>query len=151
MGIAPVIGLVAWSITTAIATPKTPWDYPLDGAVLFAVSLVLSIVDRRRGWLAAIPLMLSQAILGTSFAPIPTGDPNLWVGGLLSFLFIGVMLAGVLRLLEIVIDILFGPPAGPRAGCCQHCGYNLTGNVSGVCPECGQKVDPAPVESFPTE
>jgi hypothetical protein len=24
----------------------------------------------------------------------------------------------------------------PR-GCCHKCGYNLTGNVSGVCPECG--------------
>jgi len=23
-------------------------------------------------------------------------------------------------------------------GLCIHCGYNLTGNVSGVCPECGQ-------------
>jgi hypothetical protein len=22
-------------------------------------------------------------------------------------------------------------------GLCHHCGYNLTGNVSGVCPECG--------------
>jgi hypothetical protein len=27
----------------------------------------------------------------------------------------------------------------PR-GHCQACGYNLTGNVSGVCPECGRKV-----------
>jgi hypothetical protein len=26
-------------------------------------------------------------------------------------------------------------PLGP--GHCQACGYNLTGNVSGVCPECG--------------
>jgi hypothetical protein len=25
--------------------------------------------------------------------------------------------------------------------CCQTCGYNLTGNVSGVCPECGEKVE----------
>jgi len=24
------------------------------------------------------------------------------------------------------------------AGHCQTCGYNLTGNVSGVCPECGE-------------
>jgi hypothetical protein len=24
------------------------------------------------------------------------------------------------------------------AGLCQHCGYNLTGNLSGVCPECGE-------------
>ncbi len=28
---------------------------------------------------------------------------------------------------------------GPPPHCCQHCGYNLTGNVSGICPECGVK------------
>ena len=27
----------------------------------------------------------------------------------------------------------------PIPGHCQRCGYNLTGNVSGVCPECGTK------------
>jgi len=25
-------------------------------------------------------------------------------------------------------------------GCCPGCGYNLTGNTSGVCPECGAPV-----------
>jgi predicted RNA-binding Zn-ribbon protein involved in translation (DUF1610 family) len=25
----------------------------------------------------------------------------------------------------------------PAPGCCASCGYNLTGNVSGRCPECG--------------
>lgn len=25
-------------------------------------------------------------------------------------------------------------------GLCRHCGYNLTGNVSGVCPECGNAI-----------
>jgi len=25
-------------------------------------------------------------------------------------------------------------------GHCQECGYNLTGNVSGVCPECGERI-----------
>jgi hypothetical protein len=24
-------------------------------------------------------------------------------------------------------------------GCCAGCGYNLTGNVSGICPECGRR------------
>jgi hypothetical protein len=24
-------------------------------------------------------------------------------------------------------------------GLCTYCGYNLTGNVSGTCPECGRK------------
>jgi hypothetical protein len=30
----------------------------------------------------------------------------------------------------------------PAPGHCPNCGYDLTGNVSGVCPECGQKVAP---------
>ena len=29
---------------------------------------------------------------------------------------------------------------GPPPGHCQDCGYDLTGNVSGVCPECGSKI-----------
>jgi hypothetical protein len=27
-----------------------------------------------------------------------------------------------------------------QTGLCQSCGYNLTGNTSGVCPECGQAI-----------
>ncbi len=27
-----------------------------------------------------------------------------------------------------------------RLGLCLACGYNLTGNVSGVCPECGDRI-----------
>lgn len=27
-----------------------------------------------------------------------------------------------------------------RKGCCIRCGYNLTGNVTGVCPECGTEI-----------
>jgi hypothetical protein len=28
-------------------------------------------------------------------------------------------------------------------GQCVHCGYNLTGNISGRCPECGREVERA--------
>jgi hypothetical protein len=28
-----------------------------------------------------------------------------------------------------------------RRGSCVACGYNLTGNVSGVCPECGAEIE----------
>ncbi|UCC32287.1 MAG: hypothetical protein JSU86_08395 [Phycisphaerales bacterium] len=40
-----------------------------------------------------------------------------------------------------VLSFIRGPLRRARrraAGCCRHCGYNLTGNTSGVCPECGQ-------------
>ena len=29
-----------------------------------------------------------------------------------------------------------------REGLCLKCGYDLTGNESGVCPECGTAIDP---------
>jgi hypothetical protein len=29
-------------------------------------------------------------------------------------------------------------------GHCQKCGYNLTGNISGVCPECGEPIPDDP-------
>lgn len=28
----------------------------------------------------------------------------------------------------------------PLPGCCSNCGYDLTGNVSGRCPECGTEI-----------
>ena len=33
--------------------------------------------------------------------------------------------------------------AGPRPGTCHGCSYDLTGNVSGICPECGRPIDGA--------
>ena len=31
-----------------------------------------------------------------------------------------------------------------RRGLCVNCGYNLWGNESGTCPECGEKVERKP-------
>jgi len=42
--------------------------------------------------------------------------------------------AGPLTVLLFILDRL-SPP-----GKCRECGYDLTGNVSGVCPECGSPV-----------
>jgi len=35
----------------------------------------------------------------------------------------------------------YQPPFDMRGLVCLKCGYNLTGNVSGVCPECGTLID----------
>lgn len=37
--------------------------------------------------------------------------------------------------------LFYGYRRRPGPGCCQACAYDLTGNVSGVCPECGSLVD----------
>lgn len=33
------------------------------------------------------------------------------------------------------------PAARRKHGLCAYCGYDLTGNVSGVCPECGSSTN----------
>lgn len=41
------------------------------------------------------------------------------------------------------------PPYDMRGRLCIECGYDLTGNLSGICPECGSTVRPRPPSSFP--
>ena len=44
-----------------------------------------------------------------------------------------LIIAGLNRLVGLRKDIMDGH--------CTKCGYNLTGNVSGVCPECGTRIE----------
>lgn len=53
---------------------------------------------------------------------------------LLPFLVVGVLLAWVLY---YAVKDHFAPKYGP--GQCRQCGYDLTGNASGRCPECGKR------------
>ncbi|MCC6359139.1 MAG: hypothetical protein IT450_10360 [Phycisphaerales bacterium] len=59
-----------------------------------------------------------------------------------------------------LLFVLFGAPAAwiwrrdcrrIKPGRCPNCGYDLTGNVSGTCPECGRAVasKPAPAQAAP--
>jgi hypothetical protein len=41
----------------------------------------------------------------------------------------------------MLVDLFTGPATSPGNGSCRVCGYNLTGNVSGICPECGSPVE----------
>jgi hypothetical protein len=56
------------------------------------------------------------------------------------------LFAGVFLLLPgvryVVIPIVKRLRAKRRHGLCKRCGYDLTGNVSGVCPECGSRISP---------
>lgn len=67
----------------------------------------------------------SSGLIDTTIVTVP-----LW----LMFLITGVVAAGVLhRVCGRTAD-----------GCCGHCGYDLRGNQSGRCPECGTRFDSEP-------
>lgn len=53
----------------------------------------------------------------------------------------------VIFLIVMILSLRHGWPA-PLRGCCPGCGYNLTGNVSGICPECGKAIE-SPIETTP--
>ncbi|MBN1512037.1 MAG: hypothetical protein JXB13_08480 [Phycisphaerae bacterium] len=54
--------------------------------------------------------------------------------------YVSVPLWFVSLVFAIPTAILWYLDRRPPKGHCQKCGYNLTGNVSGVCPECGHSI-----------
>jgi hypothetical protein len=51
---------------------------------------------------------------------------------------VGLMVASVAFI--IFLTAKFPPPPDDNTPYCDACGYNLTGNETGVCPECGEQV-----------
>jgi hypothetical protein len=93
---------------------STSWT--LDGGCLLFDS---SYTGARRGW------ALRRAVLPPDRGPEPY-LVELWI----PFLIVAVPTACLWW-----IDLRRLP-----VGCCQRCGYNLAGNISGVCPECGTPI-----------
>lgn len=88
-------------------------------------------IDANLDWLAltlGLPGFLIGGVLLPSFRIIADHFVVWWV-----------LNAGFFALVVIVLDALWRRRLlrrsnGPK---CDHCGYDLTGNVTGVCPECG--------------
>ncbi|MBN1512863.1 MAG: hypothetical protein JXB13_12685 [Phycisphaerae bacterium] len=98
-------------------------------SVLFPVGLFLDV------WTGLASIEIVRLFLA---------DPNGFAGTLaitiLQGVFLNIILAvfmGAVYLLQRAVR-----PWPIREGFCLGCGYNLTGNVSGVCPECGLAVVP---------
>jgi hypothetical protein len=72
-------------------------------------------------WLAAVSAFFVGAI---------------WLSSHPRFIFVSAFLFGTLGVACLVIIALPAPREYPP-GFCQACGYDLTGNVSGRCSECG--------------
>jgi hypothetical protein len=58
---------------------------------------------------------------------------------------IALLLPGLVFLCAVVVSLVFHPRDTAKAhrdGICDRCGYDLTGNTSGKCPECGLRIAP---------
>lgn len=80
--------------------------------------------------IAAIPEGLSLYVVNNGFT---SRERLLFV----EFMMMLVMIAGVVGLVTRELRKNRGKPNHDQ---CRACGYNLAGNVSGVCPECGNRV-----------
>jgi len=69
---------------------------------------------------------------------------QLWVDGHVGWWAVPTLLALGIGLFKmtIVVDRSNTQSRRRKSGKCVSCGYDLTGNVSGVCPECGTAVEP---------
>ncbi len=82
--------------------------------------------------------MSKYAMVG-AFAPLALSLPaayGMMPESLRSALQVGSLLVMVCAFAPVVVDIR----QRPKVGHCAHCGYDLTGNASGRCPECGTAV-----------
>ena len=72
---------------------------------------------------------------GSPVTPLlPYSQRDFYLGGIIPLF---MVLPASRLLVAIARDLLRPTPQGNR---CVQCGYNLTGNTSGICPECGAAV-----------
>lgn len=103
------------------------------GAIALALNMAFLRWARagRRWWLLVLLIPVMFSMLATLFVEAP------WLVGIDGALALGV------GLVIVAVVALRLSPRGPlpyQPGHCAGCGYDLTGNVSGRCPECGHAV-----------
>jgi len=112
-----------WYRNLADAKRRGRWRYPLAACV--AVFILL------------IPLILGMVAFSTLavlfVVELVFDSPSLQLVA---------MSAMALVTSVVVADVIYFAlrKSAPEDHECQQCGYDLTGNVSGVCPECGNDV-----------
>ncbi len=106
------------------------------------MSIAKAKVSKQWLYWVAIPGIVAVSLVVTFSVP-RFGIPMAWqvvVWGLV--MVVTVMSGGVLFLSfkKVIQRTLWRVLADEGCPCCQSCGYDLTGNVSGRCSECGVDV-----------
>lgn len=118
------------SLLSAVALVVVRWPWKQYGGT-FRLSLSASVGLVIGEW-------INQAVFYTSRRADPTLamlNKTIWLG----LVFVGYFALTYLAMNCAVFIRLRYRPVHPE-GHCAECGYDLTGNVSGVCPECGGSI-----------
>lgn len=111
--------------------------------VLYAMLIWFGVYTFRRRWVAwgILALSLPVAWLVVRLTQWLAGSQNTML----------VMMAAVYELLILMVGVLIALQRRekPARFPCRQCSYDLTGNQSGVCPECGKTVDVSPPAAPP--
>ena len=122
--------------------------------VLF--SFVIGILLGRRSFLRRRGSTMAAYLGGMSFCFfiadfVPVDDSALWYAVLISVTVVGFVFLIAIGLYLFFIFIVDGNEFRKwrlvKLGQCRVCRYNLTGNASGICPECGTAI-PEDVRTF---
>jgi hypothetical protein len=100
-------------------------------------------------WVGILVMVLGMIV--ASFGAIAVSRlgffPGATPGQSISYIVLACMLAQPLTLLAVIVGnqfifrALLPHVRAHLKTYCPACGYNLTGNLSGTCPECGQAVE----------
>ncbi len=96
---------------------------------------------KRRILIAAVFAPLGGVIGFMTTSGVRFGSMWVWLLAVISISIAGTILA--MKLEGIVV-------VEPRGLFCEGCGYNLTGNTTGACPECGRVMPIAPAVATST-
>lgn len=112
---------------------------------MFALGWLLDALRVRRRWWLSLWLLLAVTICYTSIASYPSyaramsKNGSFWSYFFFSLNF-GLLISILLSALAVAPWRIAAWHRRRKPGCCTACGYDLTGNVSGRCPECGRAV-----------
>ncbi len=137
-----VMGILSYIPTTAWPAPMTPImskaGFPLPGyRIDFGFGDRLYVLQASRG-----RACLYQVVPFNQFRPTSTETFPIWVKVTPRF---SILLAVAVLAIYPVIVFIRGPLRRwrrSRTGLCLKCGYDLTGNTTGVCSECGTEIQP---------
>lgn len=106
----------------------------LAGGILGTATAYAATVSYVGLYLAYPGIWIASVVTGVDVSTC-SRVPDFWViapGNILAYILAALILACWLRFFYFLNTLV------PKPGYCS-CGYNLTGNESGMCPECGSK------------